>query len=210
MIFKGIERVLIWSGLLWIGYYWNPLKNTLEDTLWIELWGFILVFFICIMEEIKTLWEKIIKEGKWESLYLKQMQMNWYIKNTLKISFSLYPLLFLFWWMTGPWSFHPTEKMIIGLQPILLWIWIFFWIQVLSFWMVWNGRSLIGQSFPLEIWMVFPFAFYTFMYVAEPSLWFIHSDWNPKWKMIGVVFLIWTMISPKLFEKWFLIFPPVG
>jgi hypothetical protein len=76
--------------------------------------------------------------------------------------------------------------------------------------MVWNGRNLIGQSFPLEIWILFPFAFYTFMYVAEPSLWFIHSDWNPKWKMIGVVFLIWTMISPKLFEKWFLIFPPLG
>lgn len=207
---KKVERMVIWSGLLWIGYYWNPLKDTMEDLLWTQLWGFLLVFFICIMEELKATWEKLRKEGGWTTLYLTKAYPSWYIQKTVQTTCLLYPLLLLFWFMTGPWILHPDPDLgreVHWIQPLFLWIWSFFWIQVLFFWMVWNGRK-DGDAFPLEIWILFPFAFYTFLYVCEPSLWWIDDHWNPLWKTLGCGFLFWSMISPTLFSLWFKTFLP--
>jgi hypothetical protein len=215
-----IEYLGLWCGLFWVGWYWNPLKTQAADggLLWIQLWGFLILFLLSLLEGLRKQWTQWVQEGGSLHQHLKGFYAwdSWFIKQTLASLKYTGPPFFLFWNLTGPWNVRggvwlPDWTVF---QFGLLFLWLFFWIQIGWFWVIlkgWIPSHTNEWSIPLELWLLIPLALYTFFFICDPTSWWTFSSiqnspeiilWASRWKVLGGCFLLWCLFSPFFFKRW--------
>ena len=218
MIKSLTEYVSIWCGLFLVGWYWNPLKEQASDQglLWIQLWGFLILFLLSLLEGLRKYWMQWVNEGGWNHQHFKGEESwdSWFIHTCFKSFLYVFGPFFLFWSFTGPWNVRgdfwlPEWTWI---QVFLLAGWVFFWIQWGWFWAVLKGFEARKNewSIPLEIWLLIPLALYTFFWICDPTSWctlktlfpFDTVFWSGRWQFLACFYLLWSIFCPFLFRKW--------